>query len=149
MTVSDAIASEIWSSAYTAIMRANRIIDADVTSDNVASIKATAYALRPLLYINLINVYARPYTADTSALGVPVVLHYDPYNLPARSSVGEVYNQIISDFQAGFANGADYTSSIYLSKYAIEGMMAKAYLYMNKMQEARDAAVYQARIAPA
>ncbi len=92
------------------------------------------------MYFKLVNVYARPYTADTSALGVPIVLHYNPYDLPKRSSVGEVYNQIISDFQAGFANGQAYTKSIYLSKYAIEGMLAKAYLYMNRMQDAKNAA---------
>ncbi len=149
VTLTDGVVSEIWGGiqgapptpgAYTAILRANQIIDANVTGGNVASIKATAYALRALMYFKLVNVYARPYTADTSALGVPIVLHYNPYDLPKRSSVGTVYNQIISDFQAGFANGQAYTSSIYLSKYGIEGMLAKAYLYMNRMQDAKNAA---------
>ena len=151
VTLTDAVVSEIWGGilnnpppptpgAYTAILRANQIIDANVTGGNVASIKATAYALRALLYFKLVNIYARPYTADTGTLGVPIVLHYNPYDLPKRSSVGEVYNQIISDFQAGFANGQAYTSSIYLSKYAIEGMLAKAYLYMNRIQDAKAAA---------
>ena len=149
VTLTDGVVSEIWGGiqgtpptpgAYTAILRANQIIDANVTGGNAASIKATAYALRALMYFKLVNIYARPYTADTGALGVPIVLHYNPYDLSKRSSVGEVYNQIISDFQAGFANGQDYTSSIYLSKYAIEGMLAKAYLYMNRMPEAKAAA---------
>ena len=141
VTAVDATASEIWSQAYTAIMRANRIIDADVTGGDVASIKASAYALRALMYFKLVNLYARPYTEDTSALGVPIVLHYNPYDLPARSSVGTVYNQIVSDYQAAFANAGDYTSSVYLSKYAIEGLLAKAYLYMGDYTNAKNAAV--------
>ena len=136
----DGVPSEMWSAAYTAILRANQIIDADATGGNVASIKAAAYALRALMYFKLVNIYARPYTADTSALGVPIVLHYNPYDLPKRNSVGEVYNQIVTDFQSGFADGAVYTSSIYLSKYAIEAMLAKTYMYMNKMAEAKSAA---------
>ncbi len=92
--------------AILTILRANRIIDAEVTGDNVAAIKAAAYGVRALVYFKLVNVFARPYTDDTSALGVPVVLHYNPYDLPSRSSVGTVYNQIISDCQAGFANGS-------------------------------------------
>ena len=149
VTAADGIASEIWGGisgdvfnpgAYTAILRANRIIDADVTGDNVASIKASAYALRALLYFKLVNIYARPYTEDSSALGVPLVLHYNPYDLPARSSVGEVYKQIISDYQAAFASAPAYSSSAYLSKYAVEGLLAKAYLYMNDRQNAKTAA---------
>ena len=140
VTLADGVPSEMWSNSYLAIMRANRIIDADVTGDNIAAIKAAAYGVRALLYFKLVNIYARPYTADTSALGVPVVLHYNPYDLPARSSVGTVYNQIVSDCLAGFAGGGKYTSSVYLSKYAIEGLLAKVYMYMNKMQEAKAAA---------
>ena len=140
MSSASGVASEIWSGAYNAILLANRIIDADVKGANIASIKATAYGLRALLYFKLVNIYARPYTADTSALGVPVVLHYNPYDLPRRSSVGTVYNQIISDFEASFAGSNEYTSSIYMNKYAAEALMAKAYLYMNKMQEAKAAA---------
>jgi tetratricopeptide (TPR) repeat protein len=149
VTSSDAVATEVWQGdltasqdpgAYTAIMRANRVIDADIAGDDIAGIKAQAYALRALMYFKLVNLYARPYTDDSSALGVPLVLHYNPYDLPARSTVGQVYNQIISDYQAAFASGPDYTSSVYLSKYAIEGLLAKAYLYMGDYQHARDAA---------
>jgi hypothetical protein len=75
-------------------------------------------------------------------------LHYNPYDLPARSSVGEVYNQIVSDYQAAFANAPDYTSSVYLSKYAIEGLLAKAYLYMGDYQNAKNAAVDVINNAP-
>ncbi len=141
VTLSDATATEVWAQAYTAIMRANRIIDADVIGGKVASIKASAYALRALMYSRLVTLYAKSYTDDTSALGVPVVLHYNPYDLPARSSVGTVYNQIISDYKAAFEGAGDYTSSVYLSKYAIEGLLAKAYLYMGDYTNAKSAAV--------
>ncbi len=140
VTIASGVPSEMWSASYRAILRANRIIDAEVTGGNVAAIKAEAYALRALMYFKLINIYARPFTDDPSAPGVPLILHYDPYNLPVRSSVQEVYTQIISDYNTALADAGDYSSSVYVSKYAIEGLLAKAYFYMNDMQKAKDAA---------
>ncbi len=140
-TIASAVPSEIWSNAYTAILRANRIIDADVSGAGVAAIKAQAYALRALMYFKLVNIYARPYTDNPSGSGVPLILHYDPYNLPQRNTVQEVYTQIISDYNTALTNAGDYTSSVFLSNYAIEGLLANAYFYMNDMQKAKDAAV--------
>ena len=141
MSSSDGTAGEMWSSAYTVIMRANRVIDATVTGPNVAAIKAEAYAIRALVYFKLVNVFAKPYTDDPASLGVPLILHYDPYALPTRSSVGDVYAQIVSDLQKGFSDGPDYTSSATFSKYAIEGLLAKVYLYMGDNANAKAAAV--------
>jgi len=141
MASSDGVAGEIWGTAYTGIMRVNRVIDADVTGTNVAAIKAEAYAIRGLLYFKLVTLYAKPYTDDPNALGVPLVLHYDPTNQPARNTVAEVYQQIVSDLQKAFQDGPDYVSSARFSKYAIEGLLAKVYLYMGDNTNAKAAAV--------
>lgn len=141
MSANDGIASEMWSTAYTGIMRANRIIDADVTGGNVASIKAEAYAIRALLYFKLVNIFAKPYTEDPNALGVPLVLHYDPYNLPGRNKVSEVYQQIVEDLKTAFQSGPAYVNSTRFSKYAIEALLAKVYLYMGDKANAKTAAV--------
>ena len=57
-------------------------------------IKAQALAARALLYFKLVNIYARPYTDNPAALVVPIVLTYQPYLLPTRNTVKEVYTQI-------------------------------------------------------
>jgi hypothetical protein len=140
MASSDDIAEAMWAQGYTDIMRVNRIIAANVTGGNVAAVKAEAYAIRGLLYFKLINVFAKPYTDDPNALGVPLILDYDPYNLPGRSTVGQVYQQIVSDLKAGFQDGPDYVNSTRFSKYAIEALLAKVYLYMGDNTNALAAA---------
>lgn len=138
--VTDGVPGEIWPIAYTTILRVNNIIDSKVTGTGVDATKAQAYALRALTYFKMVTYFASPYTADTSALGVPLVLHYEPFDLPARSSVGTVYNQIVSDLTAAIPSAPDYSSSVFLSKYAIEGLLAKVYLYMGDYQKAETTA---------
>lgn len=140
-TRTDEVYGEMWNAAYTVILRANKIIDADITGDNVNALKAQAYAIRALMYFKLVNTYARPYTDDPSKPGVPLVLHYDPYVQPPRNTVAEVYAQIISDYETAFENADGYSNSVTLSKYAIEGLLAKAYLYMGDNAKAKQAAV--------
>jgi hypothetical protein len=140
-TSSDGVFGEMWSNAYEAIQEVNQIIDAPTTGVGVDSIKAQAYGIRALMYFKLVNIYAEPYTQDSSALGVPLVLHYNPYDLPARSSVGTVYNQIVSDLKAAFQNAPPYNSSVTLSKYAAEALLARAYLYEGDYTDAESAAV--------
>jgi len=147
VTVSDPVVSEVWSNCYTAILAANNVIDADLPNLSAtdqateAELKAQAYALRGLLYFKLVNFYATPYTQDTSKNGVPLILHFEPFLYPARNSVGEVYTQIVSDLKAGFANAPAYVNSITLSKYSIEGLLARVYLYMGDNTDAETAAV--------
>lgn len=141
VAVSDGVAADIWSASYAGILRANQIIDANVTSAGVDAIKAEAYALRGLLYFDLVKVFAKSFTVDPNALGVPVVLHYDPYKLPSRNKVSEVYTQIVNDLKAGMQSAGAYQTSARLSKYAIEGLLAKVYLYMGDYTNARTASL--------
>jgi hypothetical protein len=135
----DPVALDIWSAAYTGILDANNIIDANVAGTD--AIKAQAYAIRALLYFKLVNVFAKPYTDDSTALGVPLILHYNPYILPSRNSIKEIYAQIVSDFQTALKSAPDYTSSITVSKYAIEALLARTYLYMGDNADAKTTAV--------
>ncbi|MHA4809676.1 RagB/SusD family nutrient uptake outer membrane protein [Flavitalea flava] len=130
VTQSDGTALNMWQAAYAAILRANQIIDSKLTGNLVNQVKAQAYGIRALCYFKLVNIFAKPYTDDPHALGVPLVLHYAPDYLPKRSPVDSVYMQIVSDLKAGVPLAPDYVSSVTLSKYAIEGLLARAYLYM-------------------
>jgi starch-binding outer membrane protein, SusD/RagB family len=142
MTSSDGIAAEMWTAAYAGIMQANRVIDtaSTVTGTKIPSIKAEAYAIRALLYFKLVNIYAKPYSDDPNALGVPLVLHYDPYFLPTRAKVSDIYQQIVSDLKAAFQDAPDYVNSTRFSKYSIEALLAKVYLYMGDKANAKAAA---------
>lgn len=138
---SDGVVGEMWNQAYIDILRVNNIIDANVSGPNVAAIKAQAYAIRGLLYFKLVNIYAKPYTVDSTSLGVPIILHFNPNLFPARNKVSEVYSQIISDLKMAVANAPAYSSSVRISKYAAEGLLARAYLYMGDNTDAKNAAV--------
>ena len=140
-TATDGTYDEMWKSCYTVILRANKIIDADISGSSIDAMKAQAYGIRGLMYFKLVNAYARPYTDNPDAMGVPIILHYDPYAQPARNSVKEVYNQIVSDLKKGFETANGYSNSVTLSKYAIEGLLARTYLYMGDNADAKAAAV--------
>lgn len=133
----DSYFSTIWNNSYTAILRANNIINATATGDQTAidELKAEAHAIRALVYFNLVNVYARNYD-DSTGLGVPIVLEDDPANKPKRSTIGQVYNQIQSDLQTSLASIGEYSSSITISKYAVEALLAKTYFYTRQYDKA-------------
>jgi hypothetical protein len=135
----DGVTLSMWQDSYNGILDANQIIDANVTGAD--AVKSQAYAIRALLYFKLVNIFAQPYTFDSSGMGVPLVLHYDVTAEPGRSSVAAVYKQIVSDLQAALVNAPDYVSSIFLSRYAIEGLLARVYLYMEDYTDAENTAV--------
>lgn len=141
VSVNDAVALGMWRDLYAVIQRANQIIDAKPAGQLATIIRAQAYGLRALSYFKLVNIFAKPYTDDKTAPGVPIVLHYNLAYLPGRSTVDSVYRQIVSDLKAAFPIAPDYSSSVYLSKYAIEGLLARTYLYMGDNANAEAAAV--------
>jgi hypothetical protein len=140
VTSQNSVPGDAWTQCYAAILRANQIIDSKLTGSGIAPIKAQAYGIRALMYFKLVTYFALPYTQDSSAMGVPLVLHYDAFALPTRSSVGTVYNQIVNDLKAAMSIAPDYSNSITLSKYAIEGLLARTYLYMADYADAKTAA---------
>src|SRR5579871_3118122 len=77
---------------------------------------------------------------DSTAMGVPLVLHYNVGATPGRSSVAAVYHQIVSDLSTAWLHAPDYVSSVYLNKYAVEALLARVYLYMGKYSAALTAA---------
>jgi starch-binding outer membrane protein, SusD/RagB family len=132
--VTDGVTLSMWSESYNGILDANQIIDAPVSGAD--AIKAQAYAIRALLYFKLVNIFAQPYTQDSAALGVPLVLHYDPTATPGRSSVATIYKQIVSDLKTAFLSTPTYVSSVYLSNYAVEGLLSRVYMYMGDYTDA-------------
>lgn len=143
-TVADGNVAGFWTAAYNTILRANNIINASpkvVNQANLNQYKGEAYAVRALNYFYLIQYFARPYTDNPSGAGVPLVLTYDPNAKPARSTVQEVYTQILNDLNQATTLMTQFVNSSQFSKYAARALQAKVYLTMGDKANAKTAAL--------
>ena len=141
-TVADGNVVGMWRGAYTAILRANNIINSTIASNaNVNQYKGEAYAIRALCYWYLVRYFAKSYTDDPNALGVPIVLTYDPQLKPSRNTVTEVYNLVISDLTQAYTLMTLFTNSTQFSKYAAKALQAKVYMSMGDKTNAKTAAL--------
>jgi hypothetical protein len=135
VTTANADYEGFWNNAYTAILRANNIINAKLTDNaTVTHIKGEAYALRALLYFNLVRSFAK--SGDMAAEGVPIVLSYDPTLKPKRNTVQEVYAQIMSDLDKAYTSMTEYNGSARFSKFAARGLAAKVAFYQGDYAKA-------------
>lgn len=133
---------QIWSNAYTTILRANYILEnIDNLTDGPAksNIRGEALALRALAHFDLLRMYGKRYIGATDAdLGVPYVTSTDPTLEPARNPLKESYDLVVADFLAaetaiGTSNGVGR-----LNKTAVQGLLGRVYLYMGQWQNAVD-----------
>lgn len=157
MVNTDGYANNIWRDAYAAIKNANLIINANIAAgDNVSQMQAEAYAVRALMHFELVRNYATPYTVDPNKPGIPIVTSFDQNALPARSTVKDVYTQVVADLTkaAGMIkytinnsmtfNSTGYTRTIntsFISKYAISALLARVYQNMGDWTNAKTAAL--------
>lgn len=140
--VSDGNAVGFWGSMYQVILRANNILNTTLPQTvAMDQYKGEAYAVRALCYFALVRYFARPYTDDPTKWGVPIVLTYDPNNKPLRSRTSEVYTLILSDLNEASKLMTTYTNSSQFSKYAAKALLAKVYLTMGNMANAKTAAL--------
>lgn len=150
-TSESADALNVWRYTYTSILQANRILSTNLPrTENVNYLLGECYTARALCYFYLVNWFAKPYTVDASAPGVPLVLLSanitGPLVYPARNTVGEVYNQIVSDLDSayslmGASSKMHVNTSNFLSKYAAKALQARAYLFMGQNAKAQTAAL--------
>lgn len=138
MNADNGTAANIWRTRYTAINRANRIID--VLDNNkieveeseqaaVNKIKAQAYALRALAHFELFQYFTEDYT-NSASLCVPAVTTIVSTEELPRNTVGEVLALINSDLSA--ADGLlsdDSSDNAYVSKDFITALKARMALF--------------------
>lgn len=139
VNVSDPDASNLWTDMFQAINAANVVINSDVTLPDVVKdeqnhLIGEAYALRGLVYFDMVRFFAQHYTftADASHLGVPLVLTFDPTNKPSRNTVKEVYDQAISDMTMALTLMGSVSrsgNSNTLSPLAVKALLSRVYLY--------------------
>lgn len=136
-TVNNGNASAIWQAAYTTILRANNVINSELSNTGkVEQYRAEARAIRALMYFELVKHFAKPYQVDPSGLGVPIVLTYDPKLKPERNTIEQVYAQIEDDLTKAIANLPDENSSAFFTSYAAKALLARMYLYKHEWAKA-------------
>lgn len=143
--------SSIWTYANYTIARANNVINnlegkesTEVTAQQINNTKAEALFIRALSLFDLVITYAQPYTYAPESLGVPIVLVTEN-GQPARNTVKEVYNQIVSDLTTaesimsdGYARAGISDAAAAATKPAIQALLSRVYLYMGEWQNSAD-----------
>lgn len=131
----------VWPNAYMAIDNVNSIIKytADLPdSDEKQELVAKAHGTRGFTYLFLVRLFAPAYTSDRNAKGV--ILRLEPADAEAehlpRASVGEVYDQIISDLTYAYANIKDNNTE-YITAKGAALLLARAYMDMADWSNAK------------
>lgn len=144
----DFIPLEFWAELYEVVNITNRIINAEFTPSGSLEaefnqILGEAYAMRALAYFDLCRIFAQHYTftADASHPGVPIVLEFDVTGKPSRSTVAQVYAQVISDFNRSIElMSIDPSNAGYFSIEASQALLSRVYLYMENYEMAESMA---------
>lgn len=103
------------------------------TTDKMKELLAENYFLRAFNYSMLIRLYGKPYSHGRNNLGVPLILQATE-GAVARATVGEVFDQIISDLKKAEELGLPDISKVAdrgrASKQGNWGMLCRIYNWM-------------------
>ncbi len=121
----------IWTTCYKNIFTCNTVIAQNKFGSDIENNNALGemYFLRAYNYLILSNIFTRPYTQmDISKLGLPLRLDPNDYSDARRSTLDELYNQMISDLKIS----AVYLKSINsdrtrATKQAAHALLARIY----------------------
>ncbi len=146
MTRDNAEAQRTWENAYEAINVANIVLDAvNVVTD--ADLKnqyeGEALFMRGILHFELVRYYAKPWGATSNNDHPGIVIRTEAFltEAPAspRSSVKEVYDQVIADLTAA-ADKLPKKNGSRADRYTAYAFLARVYLQQNNYALARTAA---------
>ncbi len=143
--------SSLYRSLYDAIMNCNMVINNTKVenSPNVLRMKAEAKIIRAFSYFTLLNYFSpAPTSGINQEYGVPLVLgNYDSSIQPARATITEVYNQIISDLNDGVKDAdAEPDQKVFMSKTAAKLILSRVYLTRRAAGDAELALRYSSEI---
>jgi starch-binding outer membrane protein, SusD/RagB family len=143
-----------WNNTYSAINRANvasssLIADAilqNAGAEIVSALKADAAYIRALGHFHLVRLFGLPYsdqTKNTPGMGVPIRLKgttiiAEAFEALQRSTVEEVYAQVITDLKFAAANlPANRTwNGGFATRDAAKALLAKVYFFKSDMANA-------------
>lgn len=124
-----------WYISYKIINDCNTVIEA--AGKDSSSLDATrqqlvgeCYFLRAFCNFNLVRLFAMPYSQDKSAVGIILRNSTTDAAQKARSTVEEVYAQIVADAQKAAGLMDQQRGVQYASKEAAWALLSRVYLYM-------------------
>ncbi len=129
-----------WTNTYHTLYSINIVIDAisDDANPTDLQMKGENLFLRALLHFDLVRIFSRPYSHDNPAtnLGVVIMNALDIGEEPARSTVKETYDFIVSDLLKAAELMTIDKGNIYASRVAAWALLARIYLYMEQNEKA-------------
>lgn len=152
-TSDDYTIRDTWQPYYYAITNANVAIDGMATIETESQEEqaelqryiSEAHLVRAFYYHQLVTRWAKDYDPATASSdpGVPLMLEYDIENYAPRSTVEEVYQQILSDISAaktGLTGVSGNGGSIYLTEDVVTALEARVRFHMEDWAGAKAAA---------
>ena len=131
-----------WWIAYKVIYSANTVIENFKEGESASGdqLLGEAYFLRAMMHFHMVTLFAKQYTIDPSAPGVPLRISTNT-EVTTRATVAEVYDQVIADLQkaAQLMNAPRHSGSPgYATKNTALGLLSRVYLYMDENQKVLD-----------
>ncbi len=128
--------SYFWFIAYRIILGTNLIIDNAPEGVNAASDQLIGenYFLRAMATFDLLRFFAKPYSHGISNPGVVLRTSLSDPSLKARSTVGECYDQVVSDLLKAeeLMDDAESRGVEFASRLAAQALLSRVYLYMEE-----------------
>lgn len=145
-----------WMNLYN-IIRACSFVIEDINKysnenlEKANNLKGQAYAIRALVHLALVNIFAQHYsfTADASHLGIPYITTFDISKSYHRQTVAEVYRNMITDLESAVSLMPNSVSDTrYMNRPAAKALLCRIYLYQEEYQKAKDLATGLAGLHP-
>lgn len=145
---------ELWSTCYQIINQTNLLLETlpevvrrypGFSQEAQNQLTGEACFLRAYTYHQLARYFCRPYSLENAdSLGVPVmltpVINSSELQYPGRSSLGEVYDQIMTDLEQAAANLSTVIVPGRVNQYTVHAMRARLYLEAHAYTAAYDEA---------
>ncbi len=132
--VSQENTSYFWFLAYKIILGTNLVIEnAEVgVNSDTDQLVGENYFLRAMAQFDLLKFYAFPYTHGIENPGIIIKTNATSPQEQARATVGESYEQVISDLLKGAELMGASRGKEYASKEAAWALLSRVYLYMEE-----------------
>ena len=146
--VTNSYVASTYDDAYYAINICNNILKAiDVVNEEDRDrVKGEALFLRGLMYFELVELYAKPYSDGNAAtnLGLqlittPTIGNISDSNYVARSTVQQTYDLVLNDLTQAQSLLPD-DNDVYANRFTAAAVLSRVYLQMLNYEKARDEA---------
>ena len=138
-------AQGFWDQAYYILNIANSILENidNVSAESAEEIalrdqyKGEALAMRALVHFDLARIFGKPYSVDNSVSAAPLITATQtPSDDPLRATVLEMYNQVVSDFNAAISLLPNAQSDGRINSWTAKALLSRVYLYMENNSQA-------------